>query len=220
MYNLIKDLVAASSNVAKLGDIGDRVIGVQIGRVTDIQDPENLRRVKVELEAYPGQSTDWLECFCPIVNTDPPLPKLGQLTMVQFINGDPHRGIWQGVKVDLDLNPSFDQGDPRYDATHSIEGDSTILIGGNYIINCLETLQFTINNDSSITLAPNGEVTLANKHSSIAITKDGNVKISSQSATISLNSNGVAITGSSLKFNGVSVAMVGGRDTGNNTTIS
>jgi hypothetical protein len=220
MYNLIKDLVAVNSNVAKLGDIGDRVIGVQIGRVTDVEDPENLRRIRVELEAYPGQSTDWLECYAPIVNTDPPLPKLGQLTMVQFINGDPHRGIWQGVKVDPDLNPSFDQADPRYDATHSIEGDSTTLIGGNYILNCLETLQFTINNNSSITLAPDGEVTLANKHSSITITKNGNLKISHPSAALNIDSSGVSITGSSLKFNGVSVALVGGRDTGNNTTLS
>jgi phage baseplate assembly protein gpV len=241
MYNLFKDLVSATHNVAKLGDIGDRVIGVQIGRVTDVDDPEYLRRIKVELEAYPGQSTDWLECFAAVIGTDPPLPKLGQLTMVQFINGDPHRGIWQGVKVDPDLNPSFNQGDPRYDSTHNIEGDTVILCGGNYQINCLETLQFNINNDSSFTLAPDGTCTLANKDASLEINKDGKVTVTTLSATLTLNSGDVTIASTSLNLNtgklrvngtqvvvtpghisvgGVQAAMVGGKDSRNDTTLS
>lgn len=241
MYNLFKDLVSATHNVAKLGDIGDRVIGVQIGRVTDVDDPEYLRRIKVELEAYPGQSTDWLECFAPTVNSDPPLPKLGQLTMVQFINGDPHRGIWQGVKVDPELNPSYNQGDPRYDHTHSIEGDTAILCGGNYELTCLETVQFNVNNNASLTMAPDGTCTFANDKSKIEIDKSGKVQITTLSASIAFNNGDVVITSTSLnlnvgslKVNGIPVAvtpghiaisniraaMVGGKDTANNTTIS
>lgn len=214
---------------------------MQIGRVTDVDDPEYLRRIKVELEAYPGQSTDWLECYAPTVNSDPPLPKLGQLTMVQFINGDPHRGIWQGVKVDPELNPSFNQNNPKYDHTHSIEGDTTILCGGNYELTCLETVQFNINNNGSLTIEPDGACTFANSKSSINMSKDGKVQITSPAATMTFDNGNVTINSTllnlnmtSLKVNGISVAvtpghiaisnvqaaMVGGKDTRNDTTLS
>lgn len=200
MYNLFKDLVSVTHNVAKLGDIGDRVIGVQIGRVTDVDDPEYLRRIKVELEAYPGYSTDWLECYASVVGTDPPLPKLGQLTMVQFINGDPHRGIWQGVKVDPELNPSFNQSDPKYDSTHSVEGDTVILCGGNYQINCLETLQFNINNNSSLTLAPDGTCTLANDKTIVKLSKDGKLDLSTPTTSLKLDTLGLTVNAASINI--------------------
>jgi phage baseplate assembly protein gpV len=201
MSNFFRDLVNATNNVAKIGDIGDRVIGVQIGRVTDVDDPENMRRIKVELEAYPGQSTDWLECFAPIVNCDPPLPKLGQLTMVQFINGDPHRGIWQGVKIDPTLNPSYNQNDPKYDRTDSVEGDTVLLNGGNYIINCLETLQFNINNISSFTLSPDGECTLASKVGVVKINKDGKITLTVGSTVLDVNTSTINIDAPQLNLN-------------------
>ena len=81
----------------KLEDLKERIYGLQIGEVTDNNDPEGRGRVKVMLywTAEETQETDWLlPAFPPLLWS---VPQPGDKVIVGFINGDPNLGVWLGL---------------------------------------------------------------------------------------------------------------------------
>ena len=80
-----------------------------VGLVTDNDDPLGLRRVKVALPEKGGQiETDWLVSGTgsPYINL--PLPQIGQMVNVNFLEGNNHQGMWQSIINNATAEPPTD----------------------------------------------------------------------------------------------------------------
>jgi hypothetical protein len=72
-----------------------RLHGIYRARVVDNRDPENLRRVKVQVQTTGTEVTDWVWPLSPSsVQTEP--PEIGQGVWVSYIGGDPEYPVWMG----------------------------------------------------------------------------------------------------------------------------
>jgi hypothetical protein len=128
------DLFAALQRLEKLAPLLEtlegRIIGPQPAEVTNIDDPENRRRIKVRLAKNPALETDWLDRQIASPYDDPPVPKVGQTVAVNFYDGDPHRGYYAGTVLNPRNNPQ-ETDNPLIDSARVIEGDRTENVGGN-----------------------------------------------------------------------------------------
>ncbi|WP_020587971.1 phage baseplate assembly protein V [Desulfobacter curvatus] len=82
------------------------------GTVTDINDPENTGRIKVNLEAYNDTETGWLNVVLPASGKEKGLvmlPCVGDRVLVLFMNSNPGRGLVLGG-VSPDANNSHKWG--------------------------------------------------------------------------------------------------------------
>lgn len=75
-------------------DLSDkRFYGIYRGIVTDINDPENANRIKVQIPQLLGSAvTGW---SYPIISTSPGNPGTG--VWVMFEGGDPNFPLWLGA---------------------------------------------------------------------------------------------------------------------------
>lgn len=129
--NILQTLADAQKASAYALEARDRQYALMFGVVTDNQDPNNLRRIKVSLEGKGGLvSTDWVMAMRLIPNLDPPLPQVGTSVIVAAIDGDPHDLIWLGPVINQ-TNPQDDrQSDPINDNSQTIPGDNREEIKG------------------------------------------------------------------------------------------
>jgi uncharacterized protein involved in type VI secretion and phage assembly len=73
---------------------GQRVNGIIVGLVTDLGDPENLGRVRVQLPTLGDQTSDWARLVTPMAGKERGLflrPEVGDEVLVAFELGDPTR---------------------------------------------------------------------------------------------------------------------------------
>lgn len=129
--NILQTLADAQKASAYALEARDRQYGLQFATVTDNQDPNNLRRIKVTTEAKGGLvSTDWVMAMRLIPNLDPPLPQVGTSVIIAAIDGDPHDLVWLGPVINM-TNPQDDrQSDPINDNSQTIPGDNRKEVGG------------------------------------------------------------------------------------------
>ncbi|MFW5874666.1 MAG: phage baseplate assembly protein V [bacterium] len=69
------------------------------GIVTDINDPENLGRIKASLPAFENQESGWLNVVIPAAGQNKGavmLPDTGDQILILFLNNDPARGVVVG----------------------------------------------------------------------------------------------------------------------------
>lgn len=85
-------------------------------------DPQQRRRIKVQIPSKGITETGWLECLNIQPYADPPLPRIGTTVFVIFIDGNPHDGVWFGNSTNR-RNPPAEQTDPENDNTVTIPGD-------------------------------------------------------------------------------------------------
>jgi hypothetical protein len=72
-----------------------RLHGVYRAVVTENKDPNNLRRLKLQVQTTGPEITDWVWPVSPSsVQTEP--PAIGQGVWVSYIGGDPEYPIWIG----------------------------------------------------------------------------------------------------------------------------
>ena len=72
-----------------------RLHGVYRAVVTENKDPDNLRRLKLQVQTTGPEITDWVWPVTPSsVQTEP--PAIGQGVWVSYIGGDPEYPIWLG----------------------------------------------------------------------------------------------------------------------------
>ena len=72
-----------------------RLHGVYRAVVTENKDPDNLRRLKLQVQTTGPEITDWVWPVYPSsVQTEP--PAIGQGVWVSYIGGDPEYPIWLG----------------------------------------------------------------------------------------------------------------------------
>jgi hypothetical protein len=88
--------------------LSGRVQGIEYGIVNNIDDPLAVGRVQCLDTSKGKSSTDWLVRLMPFNFLSPPLPRVGDVVLIAYINGDPHNGLYLGV-VQNTLN--YPQGD-------------------------------------------------------------------------------------------------------------
>ncbi len=115
----------------QLQDLTSRTYGLQIGIVCDNRDPLNQRRLKVTPQSKAGLApTDWLAHCNPTPATDAPIPLVGSTVYFQFLDGDPHDGVWIGVTHNDTNPPDPSQSDPVNDCAVEVPGnDRRTVIG-------------------------------------------------------------------------------------------
>lgn len=171
--NRIFEILAQSERANQLAmESEGRVNYPILGIVTNNQDPEGRRRVKVNTALNPGLDTPWLTRICPNPFRDAPVPTLGQTVLIFYIDGLETKGCY--LPLQNDTNPSYETSDPLQDLKEEIPGardvsiqtDDSLVVGsnmehrieGNIDISCGTTV--TIRNDSgaTITLGNGGQV--------------------------------------------------------------
>lgn len=74
-----------------------RFFGIYRGTVTNINDPENKKRIKARIPQILGtESTDWMWCSDYSAQSAVP-PGIGQGIWVMFEGGDPSFPVWVGT---------------------------------------------------------------------------------------------------------------------------
>ncbi len=74
-------------------------VAASLGIVTDVEDPEAMGRTRVELPAYGGLETEWLEVSLPAAGKDKglvALPDVGDRVLVLFVGDNPTQAVVLG----------------------------------------------------------------------------------------------------------------------------
>ncbi len=135
MSQILSTLAELNRLKAQLAELPNRVYGLQIGIVTDNQDPLNQRRIKVSPQSKAGLApTDWLSHCNPAPAMDAPIPAVGSTVYFQFLDGDPHDGVWLGVTHNDTNPPDPTQTDPVRDCAVEVPGNDrrTVIGDGTY----------------------------------------------------------------------------------------
>jgi|GEM_PF-1673385 hypothetical protein len=189
----------------QIQDLTSRTFGLQVGIVCDNSDPLNQRRIKVTPQSKAGlATTDWLAHCNPSPAMDAPIPLVGSTVYFQFLDGDPHDGVWIGITHN-DTNPSDPtQSDPVNDCAVEIPGNDRRTVVGE------ATYQVTGNRDDEVegnltvdvggNLAIStrfGEIDLSAQENQITIKGQSQVRIEDGSGGYVVMSGGVLRMGNS-----------------------
>lgn len=106
-----------------VSDLAKRTMGLELGIVTDTDDPENLRRIKVATASKGGQvNTFWCLRILQSPYDDPPMPPVGMTALIGFLEGDPHAPFYLGVLCN-EINPALGKGQIVEDGYDVVPGD-------------------------------------------------------------------------------------------------
>ena len=209
------------------GKIGYPILGI----VTNNQDPENRRRVKVNTALNPGLETPWLTRICPNPFRDAPMPTIGQTVLIFYIDGLETKGCY--LPLQNDTNPSYSTSDPLLDLKEeipgerdvSIETNDTLVVGANmdHTVNGNITIEageiVTIRNTSgaSLTLGLNGQIILTDS-AGRTLTLGGSL---SSESTWNMNGFPLNLTNASdVTINGTTVLGLGSVDTDGDVSVT
>jgi Type VI secretion system/phage-baseplate injector OB domain len=132
MSQILSTLAELNRLKAQLAELPNRVYGLQIGIVTDNADPLNQRCIRVSPQSKAGLApTDWLGHCNPAPAMDAPIPAVGSTVYFQFLDGDPHDGVWLGVTHNDTNPPDPTQSDPVRDCAVEVQGNDRRTIIGN-----------------------------------------------------------------------------------------
>jgi uncharacterized protein involved in type VI secretion and phage assembly len=105
--------------------------GIVIGLVTDLQDPENLGRVRVKFPHLADQPSDWARLASPMAGKDRGLfmrPEVDDEVLVAFEHGDPRRPYIIGALWSKTDTPPADDGKPKENNWRFIKSRSGAII--------------------------------------------------------------------------------------------
>jgi uncharacterized protein involved in type VI secretion and phage assembly len=94
----------------------DQVNGIVIGLVKDLEDPENLGRIRVTYPYLGDQLSDWAKLVTPMAGKDRGVffrPEAGDEVLVGFELGDVRRPYILGSLWSADDTPPPDDGKPK-----------------------------------------------------------------------------------------------------------
>ena len=93
----------------------DYGVNATFGIVTDVNDPDNMGRIKVVLDSFAGNETDWMNVVLPSAGLSKGLvmlPDTGDRVLVLFMSNDPSRGvILGGVAASSDMPDNWGVSD-------------------------------------------------------------------------------------------------------------
>ncbi len=190
---------------------------IKLGIVTDNQDPENLRRVRVMSPDRGNSVSDWLSRISLYSGQDIPVPNVGDTVILGSIDNDSHTDCVIGVLTCENSNQPLEKDNLQnyfsYTQNHHRVRAEHIL---------LETVA------GQVEIHSTGLVEIKNELGSLKLLPSGYIVISNPSGTITFGSGGinitspgtVEITSPNLTHNGTKVALIGGTDSRGDTTLS
>lgn len=160
----ISEIHTAPPTIEKTKQIKNTTIGI----VSQVNDPDNLARIKVSLPTYNNIETEWLEVLTPGAGSNKGqliLPDVGDNVLLLIVNGEPAQSIvLGGIYGEKDLPHSVvEKGAVKRFVTQTAgkqriildDAETSIKIetqSGHYISLTPEQINITRNNGSSITL--------------------------------------------------------------------
>lgn len=98
--------------------------------VSNNQDPENRRRIKVLDPAVGAKvESNWIRPLRVTQNSDPPLPQINQMVMLLFADGDDNKAFY--LPIMNDTNPSLVKSDAVLDHAETVEGNRSLSVQKN-----------------------------------------------------------------------------------------
>jgi hypothetical protein len=141
MESIFAALNSAISSTQQTVELNGRELFTRRAIVTNNNDPEGQRRIKVALASKGGQlESNWIQRVQFSPSFDDPLPKRGQTVLVMAVDGNPHDMAYLGV-ITNDPNPSLDKSNAVDDQSQEIEGESKVTIGSDYTVNCGKSIR-------------------------------------------------------------------------------
>lgn len=237
LFKILKD--AEKANKIALDSVG-RTPYSTLALVTNNQDVEGRRRIKVALPSSPGLESDWIRRLQTQPFVDPPMPVVGQTVMLFYVDGNESNAYY--LPVVNDTNPPANKADVvndyaetipgervvtvRKDDTQNIEGvlttnagdigvnsekDVTTELKGNFFVNALQ----------AITLQAAQYVMFKAGAWAIKIFSNGTTQMSGGVLTIDCGGYGISFTNcSTLSINGKSIATTSAVDSRGDTIVS
>jgi Type VI secretion system/phage-baseplate injector OB domain len=176
---------------------------LRLAIVTDNQDPDNLRRVRV-VSADRGISvSDWIGRVTGYCDKDDPVAPIGSTVIVGTLEGGKSDEVVLGVLQTTGSNPPLNK--PKLSDEVTVLYGNRIESATNDWQSISENVQIQTATGTSIHLNSNGQVTISNSGGTglIVIQPNGAIEISSPL----------------LSWNGERVAVVGGVDSDGDTTL-
>ena len=181
MMNEIFEVLRKSQEVNEFAaDLVGRV-RVFASNVTSVNDPENLRRVKVNDPNKPDVDTPWLARVLPYPDFDPPLPEVGETVLVVAIGDDITKATYQPLVNRT--NPPLPKNDVVKDWHDKVPGDRESRTDGDSTINIGKSLTLQTDSGAKIILSESGSITLESADGS-TITLGSGITLATDSATL------------------------------------
>jgi uncharacterized protein involved in type VI secretion and phage assembly len=191
------------------------MLGSVIGLVTDLDDPENLGRVKVKIQGHEGQLSCWARLVSPMAGKDRGLvmrPELDDEVLVAFEQGDPRLPFILGALWSAAAPPPADDGEPGENNWRFIKSRSGHIIklndtkGGETIeISDKDNSRRVVMNSANKTIqvqADDGDIEIKAGSGSVRISAAQNVEIMTNGNMDLRAAGALTIRGALVKIDG------------------
>lgn len=194
---------------------------IKLGTVTDNQDPENLRRIQVTTIDRGVSSSQWLTRVTNFDGDDLPLPLIGSTVVVSEVGGDSTEDIILGVLQTANTNRPMEDKPNR-------ESWWSILTAIKFWVNDKFAVESPSQAKPKLTLDRDGTIMASNTLGSITLYPNGYITITNPTGVVTMGSGGwsinapgsINITSANLTWNGQTISRVGGLDSRGDTTLS
>lgn len=190
--DLIQKLVQLDTVSKGANDLIGRNLAPYLAVVANIDDPLEMRRIKVISPVNPNLETDWIRRLDITNQLDAPLPKIGQTVIVFSIDGVLTNG-WYLTVINA-TNKPLDKEDAAKDFQLESEG--------RYKVVAENTIELLSNSGATIKIEPSGQIEI------------------STSETIKLLANSIELETNSATINGSAIATVGAIDSRGDVLVS
>lgn len=190
-------------------------LGVSIGVVTDIKDPDNKNKVKVELKNRgEGYITDFIDVASPMAGKESGflfMPEVGETVLVAYIDGDSAKPVVIARLWDSENAPPAKVQDGKNDIRmiKSRNGNTITLDDTEgkekVIVETKAGLKVSLDDEKqAIDISDKdakNTVKIDAKGGNISINANTKIEFKAGSGTVTIDKNGVKVDGSSGKFN-------------------
>ena len=194
---------------------------LKLGTVTDTNDPDNLRRIKVTSIDRGVSVSNWVSRITLFDGDDLPIPAIGSTVLIGELDSDSTEEINIGVLQSATTNK------PNLNKSKLSDWFSDFAVGLFSVFDSFKIRSLSANKPT-INLSSDGTVLASNTLGSITLQPNGFIRVVNPLGTIEMGASGISlstsglvnISSSGLRYNGVQVAIVGGIDSRGDTTIS
>lgn len=226
MNELVDLLARCSESLSVAEKLANRDMSVKFCITTDVDDPLDLRRIRVTTTAKAGLTQgDWSMRILPCPYWDPPMPTVGMSAIIENTDGNPHDALYLGHPIN-NTNPAYIKSNPLLDDWRRIPGKSILEIGGGADYSLGNTWTSTIATGDWIINVSEGTCTITGRSSSIHIDGD-TIQLNALSNVSIVAPQGLTLNGSSLNasngrwtIDGREIVVLGGRDSDNDIIVS
>ena len=242
----IFEILADSTRANEIAlDIDSRISLPMLAIVSANNDPDNKRRIKINLPSSPSLESEWLYRLTPNPDLDSPVPKIGQTVMALFQDGVETEGFYSCIQNAT--NPAIASDEPLIDHTESTKGkrlvdvlkDLLITVAGKWSaqikgnIDIKSNSRITFSNLAGATLTLHevgvvilqdslgNQVVLGGQTLGLGYPSDIIFNMVSSNLTLNMNNHSLQLNNcSDLKIGANSVAVVGALVTNGNSVTT